>query len=43
MKVGKSKLQEVLKRIEAKLELEMKVTDYEWALYVLYRDSKAVQ
>lgn len=38
--MSKSKLQELLKRIEAKLELEMKVTDYEWALYVLYRDNK---
>lgn len=41
--MGKTKLQEELKRIEAKLELEMKVTDYEWALYILYRDNKAVQ
>lgn len=41
--MNKSKLQELLKKIEAKLELEMKVTDYEWSLYVLYRDNKAVQ
>lgn len=41
--MSKTKLQEVLKRIEAKLELAMKVTDYEWALYILYRDKKAVQ
>lgn len=38
--MSKSKLQELLKRIEAKLELEMKVTDYEWALYVFYRDKR---
>lgn len=40
--MSKSQLQELLKKIEAKLELEMKVTDYEWSLYVLYRDKKEV-
>ncbi len=38
--MNKSKLKELLERIEAKLELGMKVTDYEWALYLLYRDKK---
>lgn len=41
--MNKSQLQELLKKIEAKLELEMKVIDYEWALYILYRDNKAVE
>lgn len=41
--MSKSKLQEELKRIEAKLGLGMKVSNYEWALYILYRDNKAVQ
>lgn len=36
--MNKSKLQELLNKIEAKLKLEMKVTDCEWSLYLLYRD-----
>lgn len=38
-----SKLQELLKKIEAKLELGMKLTDYEWSLYILYRDKREVE
>lgn len=41
--MNKSKLQELLKKIKAKLELEMKVTDYEWSLYLLYRDKKEME
>lgn len=41
--MNKTKLQEVLKRIEAKLELGIKVAEYEWSLYILYRDKKAVK
>lgn len=38
--MSKSELQELLKKIEAKIELKMKLTDYEWSLYILYRDKK---
>lgn len=40
--MNKSQLKELLKKIEAKLELEMKLTDYEWSLYLLYRDKKEI-
>ena len=38
--MSKSQLKELLKKIEAKLDLEMKLTDYEWSLYLLYRYKK---
>ena len=38
--MGNSKLKELLEKIEAKLENEVKLTDYEWSLYLLYRNKK---
>lgn len=41
--MDRDKLQELLKRIKTKLENGFVVSEYEWSLYVLYRDSEEAQ